>query len=69
MLIDCLINLLVVAVIAVIVLVIFENVLAAFFNDARIVMLIRALVGLLVLLYAVQCILRLDYLPHAHVGY
>lgn len=62
--IECLISLLIVAIIAVVVLLIFEAVLGAFFSDARVVMLVRALVGLLVLLYGLQCILGLGYLPH-----
>ena len=54
----CLIYLIIWIIVALIVLFVLEKILAMFIPDmdARVVMLIRLLVGLLVLLYALDCI-------------
>lgn len=55
--IGCLISVIIIAIVLVIILIIVERLLAAFgVADARIVMLIRLLFGLLILLYVLSCL-------------
>jgi Na+-driven multidrug efflux pump len=55
--IGCLISLIIVAIIALIVLFILEYIIGMFIADQRIIMLVRLLVGLLILLYFLNCIM------------
>lgn len=67
--IGCLISLIIVAIIALIVVLIVEAVIAAFFPlPANVMYLIRLLVGLLVLLYALNCILGSGIVIGGHLG-
>ena len=54
----CLISLIIIAIVALIIVIILEQVIGAFFQlSSQVFMLIRLLVGLLVLLYALNCLL------------